>query len=107
MVNVKEHAENRVELKRRPKIVMVATILSAVGGLLEVIALVTPCWIEADRRIYNNKFDKLGLLVFCFRSFTDPKRRYPQYFVSCRWFFDYEWKYMYDVLAPRKKFPIA
>ncbi|OQV16304.1 hypothetical protein BV898_09612 [Hypsibius exemplaris] len=86
--------------KRRSTTLCIATGLSLSAALLEAVALSTPCWIEADRRIYNNKFDKLGLLVFCFRSFTDPKRRYPQYFVSCRWFFDFEWKYMYDVLAP-------
>jgi hypothetical protein len=97
-----DHDLSIVIAKGPSKCLHIASSLSVLAAVCQLIALCTPCWIEADARIYNNQFDKLGLLVFCFRSFTDPKRRYPQYFVSCRWFFDFEWKYMYDVMAPRK-----
>ncbi|GAV03581.1 hypothetical protein RvY_13977 [Ramazzottius varieornatus] len=94
------HWEERASSKAPSRTVQIASALSMTAFLWLSIALCSPHWLESDNRIYSSKFDKMGIWTFCFRSFSDPKRRYPQHFVSCRWFFDSHWKYMYDILAP-------
>jgi len=53
------------------------------------VSFTTANWLEADRRFYGTKFDRLGLWVHCFRSlpdYNDPSHQ--RRFAGCRWIFN-------------------
>lgn len=63
-----------------------------------VIAFATPYWLEADPRLPQMKFDKLGLWQQCFRSIFVPSDPFlGTYFTGCRWLFN-PWTTDYDKL---------
>ncbi|XP_026467172.1 uncharacterized protein LOC113370698 [Ctenocephalides felis] len=73
---------------------------TAVGFLFVLIAFVSPYWLQADKKIRNPKFQKIGLWEVCFKDFEDIHHWYDTRFTGCWWVFEEEFYIIGDFLLP-------
>lgn len=79
-------------------VVLAGYVTLGLAAILIIVAFSTPYWLEADPRLPQMKFDKLGLWQQCFRSIYVPSDPFlGTYFVGCRWLFT-PWTTDYDKL---------
>lgn len=88
-------------------VILAGYVILGLSVVLITVAFSTPYWLEADPRLPQMKFDKLGLWQQCFRSIVLPSEPFTgTYFIGCRWLFtqwttDYE-KLREDLILRRK-----